>query len=214
MTDVTFTFVSARAETHAAVPTIVLRLRIETASGRAIHTGILRGQLRIDPRRRRYTPEEAEGIVDLFGEPTRWHDTMKTLLWAHVPIVVPAFEGRVEIDVPVACTFDFAVPAARFFHGLHDGEAPVTGHFSGTLFVAVPGGFEISQVPWDAEASIRLPVSVWRAAMDAHFAGTAWICLARESFDALARFRTRRALPTWEAAVDALCAEAEAREIL
>jgi hypothetical protein len=48
--------------------------------------------------------------------------------------------------------------------------------------------------------------------MDSHFAGTAWIRLARESFDALARFKARRALPTWEAAVDALCAEADGKE--
>jgi hypothetical protein len=114
--------------------------------------------------------------------------------------------------VPVACTYDFAVPSARFFHAIEQGDAPVVCHFSGTLFAATPGGFEVSQVPWDAEAAIRLPASVWRDAMDSHFPGAAWICLARESFDALARFRTRRALPTWESAVDALCAEAEAKE--
>jgi uncharacterized protein DUF6084 len=212
MIDVAFAFVSVRSEPHAAAPTIVLRLRISTSSGRAVHAGIVRGQLLIDPRRRRYTTDEAERVADLFGEPARWRDTMKTLLWTHVAIVVPAFEGSVEIDVPVACTYDFAIASSKFFHALDDGDVPVVGQFSGTLFVAATAGFEVSQVPWDAEAAMRVPASVWREAMDQHFPNAAWIGLSRDAFDALSRFRTRRALPSWEAAIDALCAEAEAKE--
>jgi hypothetical protein len=51
-------------------------------------------------------------------------------------------------------------------------------------------------------------VRVWRELMEAYFPGGAWIRLRRESFDALHRFKGKRALPTWDDAVEALIHEA------
>ena len=46
--------------------------------------------------------------------------------------------------------------------------------FSGTVFVATEQGFSVELVPWSAEASYRMPVSVWRELVDAHFPARAW----------------------------------------
>ena len=46
---------SARAEPHAAVPTIMLRLRVDEADGGSVHALALRCQIRIEPQRRRYS---------------------------------------------------------------------------------------------------------------------------------------------------------------
>ena len=64
-------------------------------------------------------------------------------------------------------------------------------------------------MPWEKEAPYRLPVRVWRELMDQYFPGQAWIRLRRESFDALHDFKGRRALATWDDAVETLIHEAK-----
>jgi hypothetical protein len=210
--DCDFTILSARSEPHAAAPTVVLRLQLSTSPAVVVHTAIIRCQILLDPRRRRYSESEGERLNELFGEPSRWNETMGRLLWTNVPIVAPRFHRECELDLPIVCTYDFAVASAKFFSALDDGLVPLTCQFSGTMFLAAANGFEVAPIGWDKEASFRLPIATWNEAMDSHFAGTAWIRLAHDSFDALARFKARRALPTWEAAVDALCAEADERD--
>jgi hypothetical protein len=58
MTTLSFEVVSSRAEPHAAIPTIMLRLRVEDADGFSVHALALRCQIRIEPQRRRYSAEE------------------------------------------------------------------------------------------------------------------------------------------------------------
>jgi hypothetical protein len=81
--------------------------------------------------------------------------------------------------------------------------------FSGTVFVATEQGFTVELVPWSAEASYRMPVSVWRELVDAHFPGSAWLRCSRQTLDALSAYKARHALPTWDATLAALLAEAE-----
>ncbi len=69
----------------------------------------------------------------------------------------------------------------------------------------------MTQVPWSKEASYRLPVSVWREAIDAHFPNTAWIKFSNLTFDELLRYKTARGLPTWEATILYLLSEAADR---
>jgi Family of unknown function (DUF6084) len=40
--------------------------------------------------------------------------------------------------------------------------------------------------------------------MDAHFPGSAWMRLGRESYDALCAYKARHAFASWEAAIDTL----------
>ena len=212
MTDLGFTVLGARAEPYAAVPTLMFRLRITETTGERIHTLALRCQIQIEPRQRHYTVAEQDRLFELFGEPPRWGETLKTILWTHAQLMVPGFEGSREIDLPVACTYDFELTAAKYFHALDEGEIPLLLLFSGTVFTRGQTGFSVEPVPWEKEAPFRLPVRVWRDLMDHYFPGSAWIRLRRESFDALHRFKGRRALATWDDAVEALLHEAQRGE--
>jgi hypothetical protein len=206
--ELSFVVTGARAEPYAASPTLMLQLRIEEKSGEPVHAVALRCQIQIEPRRRHYSGEEEDRLLELFGEPPRWGETLKTLLWTHASLMVPGFAGSTEVELPVACTYDFEVTAAKYFHALAGGEIPLMLLWSGTVFVRGQTGFSVEPVPWEKEAAFRLPVAVWRELMDRYFPGGAWIRLSRESLDALNRFKVRRALPTWDAALEALLGEA------
>ncbi|MEU9620847.1 MULTISPECIES: DUF6084 family protein [unclassified Streptomyces] len=203
MTDFTFTCTGVRADPYAAGPTLVFRLRI-TASGEArVHALALRCQIRIEPARRSYETAEAKGLTDLFGERSRWGSTLQPVQFAQVPVMVPAFTGETETDVVVPCTYDLEIAATRYADALTDGEVPLLMLFSGTAFTG-SGGFLVEPVPWDREAPFRMPVAVWKEMVDQHFPGCGWLRLPRDTMNALLEFRSRHALPSWEATVRTL----------
>ena len=111
------------------------------------------------------------------------------------------------MQIPINFSYDLEVGSGRYFASLESGEIPLLLLFSGTVFSVVDGRFQVQQVPWSKEAVYRLPVSVWREAVDVHFPNSAWITMSRQTFDDLQRFKTRRALPTWDSTVTALLAE-------
>ena len=212
MSHLAFTVLDCRVEPYAIVPTLVFRLQIAENTGEQIHAIALRCQIQMEPRRRHYSPGEENQLLELFGAPDRWSDTLRTLLWTHVSLMVPGFQGTTVIDVPITCTYDFEVVAAKYLESLEDGEVPLLFLFSGTIFARGQLGFNVEQVPWDKEATYRLPVRQWREVMDRYFPASAWIRLRRESFDALYRFKGRHALPTWDDAVETLLKEAGEKE--
>jgi hypothetical protein len=209
MIDLGFAVLDARAEPYAAAPTLIFRLRITEGTGERIHAMALRCQIQIHPRQRHYEETEQERLFELFGVPARWGETLQTLLWTHATLMVQGFTGSKDVDLPVPCTYDFDLTAAKYFHALDDGEIPLLLQFSGTVFTRGETGFSVEPVPWEKEAPYRLPVRVWRELMDQYFPGQAWIRLRRESFDALHAFKGRRALATWDDAVEALIQDAK-----
>jgi Family of unknown function (DUF6084) len=209
--DLVFDCTGARADKFAVVPSMFFSLRISETSGQRVEAIALRCQIRIEPARRRYTEEEAERLDDLFGETQRWADTLKPLQFTNVSIMVPGFTGSTEIDLPVPLTYDMEIGATRYFAGLDDGEVPLLLLFSGTVFSLADGKMSVTQVPWSKEASYRLPVSIWRAAIDAHFPNTAWIKVSNLTFDDLLRFKSAKGLATWEATILTLLSEAADR---
>lgn len=213
MADLSFQVMGARAEPYAAVPTIVFQIRIEEASGERIHAVALRCQVQIQPNRRSHSSAEQSKLLEMFGEPARWGDTLKPLHWTILTVMVPSFQGAVTVDLPMTCTYDFEVAAAKYFEGLDDGEIPLLFLFSGTVFTPGASGFMVEPVPWVKEAAFRLPVHVWRQVMDHYFPNGAWIRLQRESLDALQRFKAERALPTWDDTVAALLANVPLSEV-
>jgi uncharacterized protein DUF6084 len=206
--DLVFDAIDAQADRYAAVPTLQLKLRISETTGEQIHAIALRCQIRIEPQRRRYSPQEEEGLLDLFGEPARWGDTLKPMQFATVSLMVPSFSGSIEADLAVPCTYDFEVAAAKYLHALGDGEVPLLLLFSGTVFTKGTSGFSVGQVPWHKEASYRLPVAVWREIMDRFFPNSGWIRVRRDTLDGLQRFKARRALTSWDDALETLFKEA------
>jgi hypothetical protein len=212
MSECRLSIVGARVLRHAAAPTLTFTLRVNVGAATPVHAMALRCQVQIEPAARRYAPAEGDRLYELFGEPARWHDTLRPLLWTHVSVLVPRFEGTINVDVPVACTYDLEVAAAKYFQALDHGEIPLLFLFSGTIFFAADGRFSVSPVPWDAEAAYRLPVALWRELMDRYFPNCTWLRLSRDNLDALHRFKSRHALPTFDAAVEALLARVDARE--
>jgi hypothetical protein len=208
MSELVFDCVGARADRYAVVPSMILTLRISETSGQRVEAIALRCQIRIEPARRRYSDAEAERLGDLFGETQRWAETLKPVQFTTVALMVPGFTGSTEVDLPIPLTYDMEIGATRYFAGLEDGEVPLLLLFSGTVFGTSDGRLSVQQVPWSKEASYRLPVAVWREAIDAHFPNSAWIKISNSTFDELLRFKTRAALPTWEATVLALLAAA------
>ena len=208
MSPVSFEVVGARVEAYAAVPTMVLRLRIVAADAEPIHVLALRSQIMIEPKRRHYEPEEERRLTELFGETPRWGETLRPFLWTNVSMIVTAFTGATEVDLPIACTYDFEVAAAKYMHSLDGGEIPIVAMFSGTVFGRSAAGLNAAPVSWSEEASYRLPVSLWRDMMDLYFPNTGWLRLRRETLDALQRYKAERALMTWDDTVERLLKEA------
>jgi Family of unknown function (DUF6084) len=198
----------ARAVLHAAVPTIAFELHV--SSDRPVQSIQLDIQLQIAARKRSYGEPEQERLWELFGTPDRWSDTLRTVPWLRTTVVVPPFTASTLVELPVVCTYDLEVTSARYFAALANGEIPLEFLFNGAVFyVADDGRLQTVRIAWDSEADYRLPVAVWRDAIDRHFPGCAWVRLGREPFDRLQAFKARRGLLTIDEAVIQLLDEAE-----
>jgi Family of unknown function (DUF6084) len=201
MPDLSFQIEGVSVIPYAAVPTLAFGLQIKNASAEeAIHTIALRCQIRIEATRRRYNAAEKENMLDLFGEPDRWSQTLRSLLWTHVNLVVPAFVGSSTIvDLQIPCTFDFNVAATKYFEGLASGDIPLCVMFSGTVFyAAADGNLQVAPISWEQEAKFRLPQSIWREMMDAYYPNSVWLSLRRDVFERLYQYKMQQGIPTWE----------------
>ena len=206
MPDLSFHVQNAAAVANAAVPTLALKLRVvNDCAGEPIHTVVLRCQIQIEAPRRRYDAREQEKPVDLFGEPHRWGQTLRSLLWTHTSAVVPGFTGDTAVDLPVPCTYDFNLAATRYVDALEDGEVPLALLFSGTVFYAAENGaLQVAPISWEREAKFRLPVSVWRDMMDLYYPDTAYLPLRKDLFDRLQGHKSQHGLLTWEQVIESL----------
>ena len=127
------------------------------------------------------------------------------MLWTHTSAMVPPFQGETIIDLPVPCTFDFNIAATKYFAGLEDGAVPLNLMFSGTVFFESDDtGLQVEQISWDKEAQFKLPMSVWREMMDHYYPNSAWLCLRRDVFERLSRYKMDHAIPTWEQTLENL----------
>jgi hypothetical protein len=203
MPDLSFEVVGAEAPAFAAVPTLVFKLRIvDENEDERIHSISLRCQIQIAVTRRRYSAQAQARLLEVFGEPKRWGETLRSLLWTHVSSVVPQFSGNIIVDLPVPCTYDFEVVSTKYFDALEEGDIPLTFLFSGTIFYAgEAGNLQVGQIPWSKEASFRLPVTLWREMIERYYPNTAWIRLHKDVFDQLYRYKAAHGLPTWDETV-------------
>ena len=209
MPDLNIRATGAAPMEFAAVPTLGFQLLVDNTGTEIIHSVALRCQIQLEVTRRNYTPEERKNLADLFGEPSRWGQTLRAMLWTHVQTVVTSFAGSTTIELAVPCTFDFNVAATKYFYGLEDGEIPLCLMFSGTVFVTGPdGALQVSPISWDKETRFRLPVRVWRDMMDRYYPNTAWLCLERDAFERINAYKTENGIATWERTLDRLLAEA------
>lgn len=211
MPDLHFQVADGEVLPFAAVPTLLFKVPITNAiEGERIQSIMLRAQVRIEVTQRHYDPGTEGRLLELFGEPHRWGETLRSLLWTHAAANVPPFVDSTVAELPIVCTYDFEVAAAKYFYALEDGEIPLLFLFSGTVFYLSGGELQIAQIPWELEASFRLPVAVWKDMMNRYFPNSAWLRLRKDVFDRLYAYKARNALPTWEDALERLMIPAEA----
>ena len=210
MPDLDFRVEDAEVLEFAAVPSLLFKLRIENLEEEPIRSVALNTQIRIAATRRHYDMVEQERLLEVFGEPHRWGNTLRSLLWTHTNLQIPPFTGSTVIDMPVPCTYDLEVIGSKYFYALEDGEVPLEFLFSGTVYYAGEGGrLQIARISWEKEAEFRLPVRLWKEMMERYFPNSAWIRLRKDAFDRLYDYKVRMGLPTWEAAVEALLRASE-----
>ncbi len=168
-----------------------------------IYSVALRCQIQIEAPRRRYSEEEKGRLLDLFGEPERWGQTLRNMLWTNTATAVPGFTGSATVELQVPCSFDFNVASTKYFHGIEQGEIPLCFLFSGTAFYSgADGSPQVAPISWSKEARYRLPLATWREMMETYYPNSAWLCLRRDIFERLYQYKVRHGIPTWEAALE------------
>jgi hypothetical protein len=210
MPQLSFKIEGSQAVPFAMAPTLAFRLRVEnTARMQRVQGVALRCQIQIETTRRRYEAQEQNRLFDLFGEPKRWGQTLRSMLWTNVTANLPPFTGTSFFDLPVPCTFDFNVAATKYFAALNDGDVPLCFLFSGTIYYEDgTGALQVEQIPWENEAVYRLPVTTWQRMMDIYYPNQKWLTLSSEVFDLLYEYRSHQGLVSWEQAIEKLLTEA------
>ncbi|HLI60048.1 MAG TPA: DUF6084 family protein [Solirubrobacteraceae bacterium] len=179
----------------AAAPTMVFEVTATEPGGREIQSMSLSVQVMIDPARRGYDAATRERLIELFGPPAGWAPSTQALSWARVAAAVPGFAGETEFALELPCTYDLEVAAAKYFYALADGIAPLSFHFSGTVFYAAEDGrLQMAPVPWSSSARFEMPVSAWREMIAEHYSGGGWIRLDACTLQALNARRAARGL--------------------
>ncbi|MBF6273944.1 MULTISPECIES: DUF6084 family protein [Nocardia] len=205
----TFAVLGLKPEPYAVTPILSARIGIASVGAEPVHAIALRAQVRIEPNRRNYTDAESAGLLDLFGPRDRWDHTQRSFLWMHCATTVPGFTGGAEVDLPMPCTYDLEVAGSKYLHALRGGEVPLLFLFSGTVFIRGSNGFAVQQIPWDRDDRYRMPVSVWRELMAAHFPATGWLRLHEDTLAALAAYKGEHGLLGFDETVARLLASAQ-----
>jgi hypothetical protein len=206
MVDLDFTVERARVAPYSAAPLLLFDLRvINRTPSVAVENVLLRCQVRIEPTRRRYDETQQERLSELFGSPARWGETLRSFLWTHTNLQIGGFGSELLAELPVPCSCDFNIAATKYFYGLDDGEVPLSMLFSGSIFYRdAEDRLQIDQLSWTADASFRLPVQVWHDMMEHYYPNAAWLCVRRDVFDRLYRYKRQHGLASWERAIEAL----------
>jgi len=204
-----FAVIGVRAVRYAAAPALTLDLQVSEPSGRPVYMIALTIQLMIEPARRSYDEATRARLVELFGAPERWAVTTRSLVWAQLDVLVPAFTGTTTVTIPVACSYDLELAASKYLYSLPDGEAPLALHFNGTIYYpGDDGGLQMVLVPWNKSIDFRMPVSVWRETIEHYYPNTGWVALRSQTLEALQREKLDRGLATLDACMEALLKEA------
>lgn len=215
MPDLNITVEKAEVVPFAAAPTLAFKLRVEnTNRTEVIHTVVLRCQIQIEAARRKYSPSDQENLRDLFGEPERWGQTLRNLLWTNTSVVIPEFTGLTTVALQVPCSFDFSIATTKYFNGLADGEIPVCLMFSGTVFYAgTEGALRVAPISWEKETKFRMPLQIWKDMMDSYYPNSAWLCLRRDVFENLHHFKIEQGIPSWEQVFEIMLASVREEEV-
>lgn len=206
MSEINFSVEQALPLNHAVSPTLILKLRChESARMKHIQNVVLQVQIQIETVRRKYSQDEQSQLLDLFGTPDRWGETLRSLHWTRTSVLVPAFSDSIVVDLQIPCSYDFNLAATKYFYAVEEGEIPLLLLFSGTVFYREEdGSLQVMQIPWSKETRFRLPVQTWKQMIDFYYPNSAWLVLRLDVFDRLYRFKCEQGIPTWEQTLDSL----------
>jgi Family of unknown function (DUF6084) len=206
MPDLEFQVERVEVVPYSVVPQLAFAIAVRNRiADESIHAAVLRCQIQLDVTLRKYMPEEEVRLRDLFGEPSRWGTTLRTMLWTHTSVVLSPFTQETVVSLPVPCTYDFTVASTKYFSGLASGEVPLSFLFSGTIFYAnAEGTLQVAPISLDKEARFRLPVQTWHELMQVYYPNEAWLHLRQDVFDRLYRYKVERGIPTWEQALESV----------
>jgi hypothetical protein len=206
MADLSFKITGVEAVARGMIPLLQFKLQVaNTPATKAIQAVILNAQIQIQSAQRAYTPQEKDRLVEMFGTPDRWGQTLRNRLWTHVNVTLPPFTGNTEVLLPVPCTYDLNVIGGKYFFALEGDDVPLLFLFSGTVFYQTADErLQIQRISWEKECSYRMPVRVWRDLMEQHFPNSAWLYLQRDVFDRLYDYKRQHGLATWEQTLERL----------
>ncbi len=199
LTELVFDCIDVRADPYAAGPSLGFQLRIAETTGVRVHAHRAAVPDQDRAERRRYTPGRGRAAQ----RPVRRHralggDPQAASVRQRRGDGAELYRRHRGRPVPSRCSYDLEIAATSYFHALDEDDIPLLLLFSGTIFTRRQPASALRQVPWRKEATYRLPVTEWRATMDAFFPNSGWLRLRLDTLEALGAFKTARALPTWD----------------
>ena len=206
MPDLKFEIISSEVKQFAISPTLSFKLQITNAiENEEVYAAALKCQVMVEAIKRTYNENAKDKLHELFGEPFRWDETLKSFFWTIINIPVPRFTGKTAVEITIPCSEDQAIAAGKYFYAVSDGDVSLAFLFSGTLFYKdAQGNLQISLVPWEKEAFCKMPASLWQNMMDIYFPNCRWLRVPKETYDKLVRFKAQSAYPTLEAALESI----------
>ena len=209
MADLTFDCIGAQAERYAVMPTITLSAADQ------------RDQRAADRRDRAALPDPDRAVTAALhgrrgraaARPLRRHGALGRHAEAACSsrtssTMVTSFTGSTEVDSRSTSATTWRSATTGTSPSLESGEIPLLLLFSGTVFSIVDGRLQVQQVPWQQGSGLPAPGE--------RLAGSDRRALPEQRVDhdeqadarRAAALQDPRALPTWDATVTALLAEA------
>ena len=200
MPNLKFEIISSSVKQFAVVPTLVFNLQITNdVENEEIYAAALKCQVMIEAVKRTYSEESKNKLHELFGEPFRWDETLRSFFWIIINVPVPRFTGKTVVEVAIPCSEDQALAAGKYFYAVPEGNVPLAFLFSGTLFYKDPdGNLQVTLIPWEKEALCKMPANLWQEMMDIHFPNSRWMRVRKDIYDRLVRYKAQSAFPTLE----------------
>ncbi len=210
MPELKFEIMSAEVKPYAALPTIVFKLQITNEiENEEVYAVALKCQVMIEAIRRPYDIETKKRLYELFGEPPRWNETLKSLVWIILNVPVPRFTGNTVVEIAIPCSEDQGLAAGKYFYAVRDEKVPLAFLFSGTLFYkGAEDQLQITQVPWSKEAAYKMPAGLWQDMMEEYFPNCRWLRVRKSIYEKLVAYKAATTFATLENCLEALLEEA------
>ncbi|HEX4120862.1 MAG TPA: DUF6084 family protein [Verrucomicrobiae bacterium] len=214
MPDLDFQVTGVEAATRGLAPLLHFKLEIRNQpETETIHAVMLHAQVQIQTPQRTYNDGEKGNLLELFGKPERWGQTLRNRLWGFCNTTVAPFTGKAETILAMPCTFDLNVAATKYFQGLQEGEVPILFLFSGTIFYEANGRLQVQQISWNKECAYRMPLEVWKGLMEHHFPDSAWFYLRRGVFERLCAYKRSQGFTNWDDTIVSLLGDEEKERV-